>query len=607
MNTVIKILFISIIFTLTSVSASESGLLLGMRYGTHYDISAKTEQNVFQKRVEPSVYRTFWIRADNGQVELAAERTNLLVPRSDGFWRIDVKHSAYNDFTEDFIWVNPAPDHDAIPNPFLAEQEGINAFDVSLLVKRQGKEQGIDTTHGEYCEGHAYRDILFVGNNHLSVGYTHSEICRGFFMSSATDSALQMLSLEQLAPIEISTLLNAKDRTTLKNAAKEFQDKNTGIEEWGELSGGVVRYQGRWIIKGHYPINERGYTQFEIPIATPKSLVFHDGLYPDWQTIKKQVPDAIDAFSSQAKDLLVVLTSGGHLLAFTLLDGKISQKPALHILFKQPVTLIMARWAEGQYVSNWTQEIQNLGPKPQKSWFTHIEIPTVEEAPKTVGIVVTQNTNLNLRQGIGQHTKPIAKVQKGTKVKLLDVLGQWYKVQLDNGLTGYAQSDYVKLLPKLPYVKSACPIDNCTYGQWTLSQLTTLYATPSFKGDSLGSLKAKQTVQAVHGKIHTSQFGEIEVTQSEVKLTDDNQDLTLHQGDRLFDLEPVGLGMHVVWYNGELYYLNNAWEPKIASGDLWGKLITERKTDWWVKVDVPEKNLSGWIVNPNAAAINRRN
>lgn len=408
-------------------------------------------------------------------------------------------------------------------------------------------------------------------------------------MSSATDSALQMLSLEQLAPIEISTLLNAKDRTTLKNAAKEFQDKNTGIEEWGELSGGVVRYQGRWIIKGHYPINERGYTQFEIPIATPKSLVFHDGLYPDWQTIKKQVPDAIDAFSSQAKDLLVVLTSGGHLLAFTLLDGKISQKPALHILFKQPVTLIMARWAEGQYVSNWTQEIQNLGPKPQKSWFTHIEIPTVEEAPKTVGIVVTQNTNLNLRQGIGQHTKPIAKVQKGTKVKLLDVLGQWYKVQLDNGLTGYAQSDYVKLLPKLPYVKSACPIDNCTYGQWTLSQLTTLYATPSFKGDSLGSLKAKQTVQAVHGKIHTSQFGEIEVTQSEVKLTDDNQDLTLHQGDRLFDLEPVGLGMHVVWYNGELYYLNNAWEPKIASGDLWGKLITERKTDWWVKVDVPEK------------------
>jgi len=72
------------------------------------------------------------------------------VPRSDGFWRIDVKHSAYNDFTEDFIWVNPAPDHDAIPNPFLAEQEGINAFDVSLLVKRQGKEQGIDTTHGEY-------------------------------------------------------------------------------------------------------------------------------------------------------------------------------------------------------------------------------------------------------------------------------------------------------------------------------------------------------------------------------------------------------------------------------------------------------------------------
>jgi hypothetical protein len=597
MNTMIKVLVISIVFFITPVCASESGLLLGLRYGGHYDTSATIaeDKNVFEGTRYPSSYRTFWIRAENGQVELAAERTNLLIPRRDGFWRLDVKHSVYNDFSEDFIWINPAPDPDAIPNPFLAEQEGIDAFDISLLIKKQG----IDITHGEYCKGYTFRDILFIGNNHLSIGLTHNEICGGFSMDSTTNSALQMLSLEKLEPIEITTLLNTKHRNFFKETAKSYQDKNTGIKEWGEVSGGMMRHQGRWIIKGHLPINESGYTHFDVPISTPKGLIFYNELYPNWHTIKKHVPDAIDAFSSRAKDLLVVLTDAGRLLAFTLEGDKISKEPALHILLKQPVTVVMARWAEGQFVSNWTQEIQNLGPKPQESWFSQFEMSRLEEPLKTIGIVVTPT--LNIRQGVGQHTKPIAKVQKGSKIYLLDVLGQWYKVQLDNMLTGYVHSDYVKILPKLPYIQQACPSENCTYGQWKLKKTARFYTAPSFNANSLMTLKKGQTVQALHGEIHTSQFGEIEVIKSQVELADDNQKLILYQGDRLFDLESVGLNMHIVWYNGDIYYLNNGWNSEIATGDnLWGKLITERKTDWWVKVNVPDKNISGWIVNPEA-------
>ncbi|MCK5524369.1 MAG: hypothetical protein KAI83_14650 [Thiomargarita sp.] len=612
MNTMIKVLVISIIFFITPVCASESGLLLGLRYSGYYDSSATIaeEKNALGKQF-PSSYRTFWIRAENGQVELAAERTNLLVPRRDGFWRLDVKHSVYNDFSEDFIWVNPAPDQDAISNPFLAEQEGIDAFDVSLLIK----EQGIDITHGEYCKGYTSRDILFIGNNHLSIGLTHNEICRGFSIDSTIHSALQMLSLEKLEPIEITTLLNTKHRNLFKNAAKSYQDKNTGIKEWGEVSGGIMRHQGRWIIKGHFPINAQNfsfssnslipnnaYTHFDVPISAPKGLIFYNELYPNWRTIKKHVPDAIDAFSSQAKDLLVVLTDAGHLLAFTLEDDKISKEPALHILFKQPITVVMARWAEGQFVSNWTQEIQNLGPKPQESWFSQVEMSDIEEPVKTIGVVITPT--LNIRQGLWQHTKPIAKVKKGLKINILDVLGQLYKVQLDNMLTGYVHSDYVKILPKLPYVQQACPSENCSYGEWKLKESALFYTDPSFNANSLMTLKAGQTVQALHGEIHTSQFGEIEVIKSQIELADDNQKLILYKGDRLFDLEPVGLDMHIVWYNGNIYYLNNAWNSEVVAEDqLWGKAITKRKTDWWVKVNVPEKNISGWIVNPEIEAV----
>ena len=275
------------------------------------------------------------------------------------------------------------------------------------------------------------------------------------------------------------------------------------------------------------------------------------------------------------------------------------QPPPFHIFFNQPLTPVMIRWAEGLNVSNWTSELQNLGPTPQLSWFTEVEIPGIEDTRKLVGVVVTPNSTLNIRQGIGQHTKPIAKLKKGAKVNILDILGQWSQVELDNGLIGYAHNDYVKILPKLPYIQPACPAENCRYEKWRLNKPVTLYAEPSFQADSLASLTAKQVVQALEGEIHTSQFGEIEVSKSEIELTDDNQNLTLHKGDKLFDLESVGLNMHVVWYNGDLYYLNNGWNPDKANEETrWGTQIAERQTDWWVKIDVPENNLSGWIANP---------
>ncbi|MDM8560505.1 SH3 domain-containing protein [Candidatus Parabeggiatoa sp. HSG14] len=598
MNTIIKVFAISIVFTIiNSVSASESGLLLGLRYGTNYDASASLlEKKVSEGVQQPSSYRTFWIRAKDGEVELAAERTNLLLPREDGFWRLDVKHSIYNDFSEDFIWVNAAPDSDALPNPFLAEQEGIDAFDVSLLVK----EQGVDSTFGEYCNGHASRNILFIGNDNLSVGYTHNEMCTGF-MEGSTGSALQMLSLEELEAVDITTVLDSSGSEAFKRAANDYKTQNSNDQEWGEASFGIVRHQGRWVIKGHFPIEEGGYTQFDVPVALPKSIVGNDTLYPDWQTIKKLVPDAVDAFSSPSKDLLVVLTESS-LFAFSVNNEKVSQQPALHILFKQPVTVIMERWAEGQYVSNWMEEIQNIGPKPKLSWFTKAEIFDAKEIPKTVGVVVTKSATLNIRQDIGKHTKPIGKAKKGSTLNVLDIFGEWYKVQRDDGIIGYTHSDYVKILPRLPYVKSACPVDNCAYGKWKLKQPTTLYAEPSFKADALEGLKTQQVVQALSGEVHTSKFGEI-VVKHGVELVDDNQKLVLQEGDVLFDLEPVGLDMHVVWYNGNLHYLNNGWSPDIVSDEekRWGTEITKRKTDWWVKVEVPEKNLSGWIANPNSS------
>jgi hypothetical protein len=577
-----------IIFLITSANASEMGLLLGLRQGTNYDISATLSAPQIQKgTLETTAYRTFWLRAQEDKIELAAEKTSLLVPRSDGFWRLDVKHSTYNNFTEDFLWINPAPDPDGLPNPFLAEQEGIKAFDIAMLVK----EQGIEIPLGEYCHGHALRDILFVGSDYLSVGYIRNETCHGFIGGSA-DSALLMLAMDDLESVNISSLLEAEASTAFIRMAKELQEQYGETSgEWGDLSGGIVREAGQWAVKGHFPIDKNKYTHFSLPVA-PTFLMRYDTLLPDWATIKTLVPQAIDAFSAPNEELLVVLTKTS-LLVFTVADGKISSQAALQLYLKQPVNVVMARWAEGQYVMNWTQEIQNMGPDPKQSWLTDQEILPVDETLKLFGVVVSTTPTLNIRQSTGQDTKPIAQVKAGAKLPILDILGQWYQVKSADKI-GYVHRDYLQILPKLPYIQTGCPINHCTYGTWDLKKSTLLYSKPSREAEIVTTLTTGQQIQALGGETHTLRYGEIEVVKP-VTLTEDNHQLELQPGERLFDLEFIGSGMHALWYDGGLYYLSNGWEP-MGEKPLWGKEMVRRETDWWVNVQVPQQSLTGWIV-----------
>lgn len=603
------------LFIANSVNAQEYGLLLGFRHGGHYDTTVQVVEEE-GPRLEgtddftqgTASYRTLWLRTQEGKLQLGSEKTSLLVSREDGFWRMDVKHSAYNEFAEDFIWINPPPDPDAPVNPFLATKEGIEAFETATLVK----EQAIDAKHGESCIGHSYRDLLFVENNYVTVGFLNTETCQGMG-ETTSQSALQTLSIEELETVEFSELLGADAMSQLEKAGKNYKESRQGSDSqnWGELSGGVMRGQGQWVIKGHFPDNKGQYANFTTDLPVPEKLVKSNQLIPDWETIKAQIPDAVDALSSPDQSLLVVLTPDS-LLSFTVENGKINSKSILHLTMKRPVTLVMAQWTEGQFVDNWSEEIDSLGPKPRQSWFAEAKSsdgPGKDNIP-LLGIVATDpNVVLNVREGIGEHTPLLAKLDKDSKLRILDCLGQWYKIQLEEGKTGYVQIDYVKLLPKLPYVKAGCLAENCAYGKWKLKIPATLYESPTFESATLAQLEAQQTLQAMEGQVNTTQYGEIVVIKNtqiqalpiEAAAVENKELLQLSQSDLLLDLEPKGQGLHVVWYKGRLYYLDEAWDPQATSqADLWGKVATERKTDWWVKVELPDQNLQGWIANPSA-------
>lgn len=59
------------------------------------------------------------------------------------------------------------------------------------------------------------------------------------------------------------------------------------------------------------------------------------------------------------------------------------------------------------------------------------------------GVVTTDSSVLNIRAGMGTDLPVIAKIPKGTKVRILDKIAGWYKVLLENDQVGYASSDYI--------------------------------------------------------------------------------------------------------------------------------------------------------------------
>lgn len=77
------------------------------------------------------------------------------------------------------------------------------------------------------------------------------------------------------------------------------------------------------------------------------------------------------------------------------------------------------------------------------------ETTTDESSSETTkgewGTVATQSSTLLIRSGTNPSSdKVVARASKGDKVQILEQQGAWYKVQLENGTTGYASSKYVK-------------------------------------------------------------------------------------------------------------------------------------------------------------------
>jgi len=87
-------------------------------------------------------------------------------------------------------------------------------------------------------------------------------------------------------------------------------------------------------------------------LKPPAKLVSYDKLSPSWSVIKKNMPDALDAFSSPEGDILGIMTD--KILYIYLHKGSVNfKKPTLEVDLRKNECAIMIQWATGDYVDKW--------------------------------------------------------------------------------------------------------------------------------------------------------------------------------------------------------------------------------------------------------------
>lgn len=311
-------------------SHADSGLLLGLR--------SKGPKRTKSFTVPRNEYRTAWIYPHKDGFRMLT-RKHILVPRSDGFWEMQVQFVKHRDWEEEV------------------------AFSVPLGVKRTFAPS-VDTSQ---TSGYRAEEIIFVGNDYCS-RWTSSW---GYTKGAAHPWNYHQL---QVYPIEgrpkkavrIQDIFGGVGWKVLKRTAMDYKKNSLKGERLSDrvypTNWGLIRSEGRWVVRGFLGYASeavRGfYAVFDLKLTPPKSLVSHDRLAFSWNRIKRAVPGAIDAFSSPEKDVLVIMTPK-KLYVYDISGKKSIGKASAVFRLKKPSAPVMAQWAEGPFIDKWTKVVKS--------------------------------------------------------------------------------------------------------------------------------------------------------------------------------------------------------------------------------------------------------
>ncbi|MGH4123357.1 MAG: hypothetical protein ACREV6_10570 [Clostridium sp.] len=323
---------------------NQSGLLLGLKY--YKSVDYKLPYANENKTILEPVYRTLWISYD-GSVEPISELPFLFVPRRTGFWKLQVSRE-------------------------ITDNYGVD----SVLAAPVGKEMKKASIKVENTGFYDFKSVNFVGNDYVCYERDIESDVKGDKQSNSSH-LLEVVPLDTIytgseVPIVASKVLGEKGIDGLNAGAKSYlrtipeKDKNVVNSTPLPTSFGIFRKNGKWLLRGRLNFSgamvKNEYADFNVPIEAPENLVNYDSLFPSWEVIKQKVPNALDAYTSPNKDIVVVLTNS-KLSVYAIKDNVLGEVPLKELQLKNSEVSVMAQWATDDYVKIWSEDVKKIKGK----------------------------------------------------------------------------------------------------------------------------------------------------------------------------------------------------------------------------------------------------
>ena len=148
--------------------------------------------------------------------------------------------------------------------------------------------------------------------------------------------------------------------------------------------------------------------------------------------------------------------------------------------------------------------------------------------------------------------------------------------------------------PEAPLrVEGACPFEGCSYGTWTTTAETTVYAGPS-AGASSVSVPAGTVLNADRGFVLLTRLGVTVADRATDLYLGSGDTAPLAAGDTLLVMDSEGEGSFRAWSGGRLGFtgVDGFYAPEGQSPPL--REVSPPEAQWWAHVTMDDGR-EGWL------------
>jgi hypothetical protein len=338
---------------------AQSGLLLGLRAGPDAPPAADTADH--------HEYRTLWIAPAGGKLVVVAKLPTLVVPRADGFWRVDIERSCgiteatmemqgpFLDTYRDAVWRRLGT-----PRTSLFKHDQMDCDEAGSKI-RSAVPDTIDPARDE--DGCNVRDVTITHASGRFASYStltaHTEVCSPGRYASRT--YLTVVDTSDSTASLLAALTHARAAAVRR---KWMAGKGDCTHEEGpDDNWGIVRAVGEWIADfsstGPTVCRSEGMSEFRIHERVPASIARSEPR--QWLPRVKAVVARVDDFFVSPRGDVVGVRSGDQ-LSFFAPKGATLAEPVLRYTLRPGERVVLVEWAVGSHVARWTSALTSTAP-----------------------------------------------------------------------------------------------------------------------------------------------------------------------------------------------------------------------------------------------------